>query len=82
MNPVTLLVSTLAPLASFALAAPLPVSEGARIAATHTIAFGKPAAAVPTNGMPDGPLLGNGDLGVVQAGPPEALAFHIGKGDF
>lgn len=63
-------------------AAAAPLSEGERIAATHTIAFDKPAAEVPTNGMPDGPLLGNGDLGVVQAGPPEALAYHIGKNDF
>ena len=32
--------------------------------------------------MPDGPLLGNGDVGVVLAGPPEAQAFYIGKNDF
>ena len=32
--------------------------------------------------MPDGPLLGNGDVGVVLAGPPEAQVFYIGKNDF
>ena len=32
--------------------------------------------------MPDGPLLGNGDVGIVLAGPPEAQAFYIGKNDF
>jgi hypothetical protein len=32
--------------------------------------------------MPDGPLLGNGDLGVVLAGPPEDQRFYLGKNDF
>ena len=32
--------------------------------------------------MPDGPLLGNGDVGVVLAGPPEAQCFYIGKNEF
>ena len=64
------------------MAAEPPVSDGARIAASHTIVFDQPAAAVPTSGMPDGPLLGNGDLGVVQGGPPEALTFYLGKNDF
>jgi len=63
-------------------AAAAPLSEGERIVCTHAILFTEPARAVPTSGMPDGPLLGNGDLGVVQAGPPEALAFYIGKNDF
>lgn len=38
----------------------------------YTAAFTAPPRAVPTRGMPDGPLLGNGDVGVVLAGPPEA----------
>ena len=46
------------------------------------IEFAAPARAVPSNKMADGPLLGNGDVGVVQAGPPEALAFYIGKNDY
>jgi len=58
------------------------MGEGERKAATHTIVFTEPAGDVPTNGMPDGPLLGNGDIGVVQAGPPGALAYYIGKNDF
>lgn len=32
--------------------------------------------------MPDGPLLGNGGVGVVLGGPPEAQSFYIGKNDF
>ncbi len=82
MKQPILLAAILIPLTGCALAAEVARSEGERIAGTHTIVFTKPAAAVPTNGMPDGPLLGNGDLGVVLAGPPEALAFHIGKNDF
>ena len=48
----------------------------------YTAVFTAPPRAVPTSGMPDGPLLGNGDVGVVLAGPPEAQKFYIGKNDF
>ncbi|MFZ4396845.1 MAG: glycosyl hydrolase family 95 catalytic domain-containing protein [Kiritimatiellia bacterium] len=48
----------------------------------HTIVFTRPAGNVPTGYMVDGPLLGNGDIGVVVAGPPEQLRFYIGKNDF
>lgn len=44
--------------------------------------FTVPPQQVPTRAMPDGPLLGNGDVGVVLAGPPEAQIFYIGKNDF
>ena len=52
------------------------------IVAKHTITFSEPARRVPAQNMVDGPLLGNGDVGVVIAGPPEHLRFHIGKNDF
>ncbi len=48
----------------------------------YTAVFTAPPRHVPTRGMPDGPLLGNGDVGVVLAGPPEAQVFYIGKNDF
>ena len=48
----------------------------------YTAVFTAPPRMVPTPGMPDGPLLGNGDVGVVVAGPPEAQRFYIGKNDF
>jgi hypothetical protein len=48
----------------------------------YTGIFTAPPHAVPTRGMPDGPLLGNGDVGVVLAGPPEAQVFYVGKNDF
>ena len=52
------------------------------IVSRHAAQFDKPPQHVPTHGMADGPLLGNGDLGVVVAGPPEAQQFHLGKNDF
>ncbi len=51
-------------------------------AGRHTAIFTKPPASVPTQGMPDGPLLGNGDVGVALGGPPEAQRFYLGKNDF
>ena len=48
----------------------------------YTAVFTAPPRSVPTSGMPDGPLLGNGDVGVVLAGPPEAQKFYLGKNDF
>ena len=50
--------------------------------AKHRAVFTQLPKHVPTPGMPDGPLLGNGDVGVALAGPPEAQPFYIGKNDF
>ena len=50
--------------------------------AKHQAVFTAPPRGVPTNGMPDGPLLGNGDVGIVLAGTPDAQRFYIGKNDF
>ena len=44
--------------------------------------FTAPPKNVPTFKMPDGPLLGNGDVGVVLAGLPEEQRFFIGKNDW
>lgn len=57
-------------------------AAGPGIVAGHTAVFTNPPRLVPTRSMPDGPLLGNGDVGVVLAGPPEAQQFFIGKNDF
>lgn len=48
----------------------------------YSAVFLAPPTNVPTKAMPDGPLLGNGDLGVTLAGPPELQSFYIGKNDF
>ncbi len=52
------------------------------VSMNYTAVFDAPPKNVPTKAMPDGPLLGNGDVGVAMAGPPEAQRFHIGKNDF
>lgn len=52
------------------------------VAMDYTAVFKVPPEDVPTQAMPGGPLLGNGDVGVVLAGPPESQRFHIGKNDF
>ncbi len=66
----------------FPIRAALAIDQGNQIVGQHVAVFNKPPGGVPTNGMPDGPLLGNGDVGVVLAGPPEVQNFYIGKNDF
>jgi len=51
-------------------------------AMNYNAVFTAPPQNVPTYYMPDGPLLGNGDVGVALAGPPEEQRFYIGKNDW
>ncbi|MCY2930626.1 MAG: hypothetical protein NTV86_14235 [Planctomycetota bacterium] len=44
--------------------------------------YDKPPSQTPTTKIPDGPLLGNGDVGVALGGPPEELRLFISKADF
>ncbi|ETZ24668.1 trehalose/maltose hydrolase [Pedobacter sp. V48] len=37
---------------------------------------------VPTSKTPDGPLAGNGDIGLTIGGSPDKLLFYLGKNDF
>ena len=55
--------------------------SGPDIVAGHAITLNAPAGG-PTQYMPSGPLLGNGDIGVMQSGPAEQLIYYIGKNDF
>jgi alpha-L-fucosidase 2 len=58
-------------------------SENARnIVGRHKAVFVNPPRRVPSDTHLDGPLLGNGDVGVVLCGPPERLRFLISKNDF
>ncbi len=41
-----------------------------------------PPSRIPADHSVDGPLMGNGDIGVTLAGPPEALRFYLSKNDF
>lgn len=56
-------------------------ATGPDIVAKHTIILNAPAGE-PTKYMARGPLLGNGDVGVMQSGPAAALVYTIGKNDF
>lgn len=52
------------------------------IAKTHTLHFDRPPSRMPTNKVPDGPLAGNGDIGLALHCPaPGALALYLGKND-
>ncbi|WP_316820815.1 glycosyl hydrolase family 95 catalytic domain-containing protein [Pedobacter gandavensis] len=37
---------------------------------------------IPTAKTPDGPLAGNGDIGLTLGGNPDQLSFYLGKNDF
>lgn len=54
---------------------------GPEIVEKHAITLNAPVGE-PTQFMPRGPLLGNGDVGVMQSGPAEQLTYYIGKNDF
>ena len=53
-------------------------SEDLRFKATFT----QPPHLVPTRKVVDGPIIGNGDVGVVLSGPPDKLRLWISKNDF
>jgi len=47
----------------------------------HTL-MERPPGRVPSRDTVDGPLLGNGSLGAVLGGPPEAQKFYLSKNNF
>ena len=52
------------------------------VVSRHVAVFTEPPKRVPSVYGVDGPLLGNGDVGVVLSGEPEEQTFWIGKIDF
>ena len=61
--------------AQLAAGAILENAAGLEIVAKHSITLNAPVGE-PTGGMPSGPLLGNGDIGVMQSGPAEQLIYY------
>ncbi|HUT25528.1 MAG TPA: LamG-like jellyroll fold domain-containing protein [Sumerlaeia bacterium] len=59
-----------------------PSSEAMEIVSRCTAVFSEPPQRIPTGAVVDAPLLGNGDVGVAVAGPPQYQLFYIGKNDF
>jgi alpha-L-fucosidase 2 len=56
-------------------------TTGPDIVAKHSIVLNAPVGEA-TKLMARGPLLGNGDVGVMQSGPADSLTYFIGKNDF
>jgi hypothetical protein len=56
--------------------------RGLSIVSKYTVVMTKPPRLVPTGTVVDGPILGNGDLGVAIAGPPEDQKIYFGMNDF
>ena len=54
------------------------ISPGVKFNATFT----SPPKLIPTRKSVDGPVIGNGDVGVVLSGPPAKQRFWISKNDF
>ena len=52
------------------------------VVARHTCIFNEPPKRVPSDRSVDGPVVGNGDIGVAAAGEPHEQMFYIGKNDF
>ena len=57
-------------------------TEPERIVSQYKGIFTSPPERVPTILTVDGPILGNGDVGVVIGGEPEAQRFWLSKNDF
>lgn len=51
-------------------------------AGRYKAVFTSPPSKVPTAKTPDGPLAGNGDIGLTLGGKPDKLLFYLGKNDF
>ena len=57
-------------------------TSGPEMVAKQTVVMTHPPQHVPSGTAVDGPILGNGDLGVAMGGPPEDQRFYFGKNDF
>ena len=57
-------------------------AEAERIVSRYKVVFDAPPKRVPSRDSVGGPLLGNGDLGAVISGAPEAQRFWISKNNF
>ena len=57
-------------------------ADAERIVSKYKAVFAEPPTRVPSRDSVGGPLLGNGDLGAVISGTPEAQRFWISKNNF
>ena len=57
-------------------------AQAVEAASDHKAIWTAPPTRTPADHSVDGPLMGNGDMGVCLGGPPEALRFILSKNDF
>lgn len=60
----------------------LAMEESRRIVSSHTAVFDRPPRRTPSFKTVDGPITGNGDIGLTVSGPPENQRYWISKNDF
>jgi hypothetical protein len=68
--------------AARAVTIPDPAATGQALVAGVVGKYTSPPVLLPSNGLTDAPVIGNGDLGVTIGGPASALRFYVGKADF
>ncbi|MDA3925278.1 MAG: hypothetical protein PF904_11340 [Kiritimatiellae bacterium] len=56
--------------------------DAAEIVGKHVGVRNAPPRDTPSKKLPDGNLLGNGDVGIAIGGPAENQSFYVGKNDF
>ncbi|MHC4504519.1 MAG: glycosyl hydrolase family 95 catalytic domain-containing protein, partial [Planctomycetota bacterium] len=58
------------------------IEESRRIVSSHTAIFDRPPRQTPSFKTVDGPITGNGDIGLTVSGPPGNQRYWISKNDF
>lgn len=58
------------------------MEESRRIVSSHTAVFDRPPRRTPSFKTVDGPITGNGDIGLTVSGPPGNQRYWISKNDF
>ena len=48
----------------------------------HILTISQPASKIPSTGLPDGAITGNGDVVAILGGSADRVKIHIGKSDF
>ena len=61
---------------------PDSLKRGPELVSSIKGTYTAPPKSIPTGKMAGGPVVGNGDLGVVMGGPADHLTLYLGKNDF
>ena len=61
---------------------PAAVTKSRQIVSKYKAVFNAPPKNVPSFNCVDGPITGNGDIGLTVSGPPESQRYWISKNDF